>query len=305
LCAHVLARRGELDLDAAVGRYWSAFHRGTNRAITVATLLNHQAGLPGTSRPLALDDFADFEAMARAMEREPVLWRPGTRHGYHAMTFGWLVGEVVRRVAGRSLGSFFRSEIADPYGIDLSIGLDATAESRTARTLMQDLGVHALGPRFAAAVAIRKCPQVARANSIRALLVPGACDKREVSTAEIPAVNGVTNARGLARMYATIASLETGVLDGDQLSRMGATESAGGDAVMLEPSRFSSGFGKAGLGRTGLNGSGGLILSEPAFGHSGLGGSVGFVDPVAQIVFGYVTNRDPGVGRTRATEAKS
>src|SRR5262249_16385591 len=132
LCAHLLAARGELDLDAPVVTYWPEFGQAGKERITVALLLSHQAGLPAIRERLPQDAFYDWDLMVSALEREAPFWEPGTRNGYHALTFGFLVGEVVRRVSGRSLGTFFHDEVATPLGLDFWIGLPEDQEPRVA-----------------------------------------------------------------------------------------------------------------------------------------------------------------------------
>src|SRR5262245_22180171 len=117
LCAHILASRGLLDLDAPVVQYWPEFGQQGKNSITVAMLLAHQAGLPAVREPLPQGAFYDWDLMVGSLAAEAPFWEPGTRNGYHALTFGFLVGEVVRRVSGRSLGTFFRDEVAAPLGL--------------------------------------------------------------------------------------------------------------------------------------------------------------------------------------------
>lgn len=296
LCAHILADRGELDFDSPVGRYWPAFGDVDRAAVTVRMLLNHQAGLAGVRRPVSHDELIDFDRMVHLMEGEKPLWRPGTRCGYHALTFGWLIGEVVRRVSGETVGRFFRREVADPLGLDLYIGLPVEQEHRVATSLYADNAGSVVAGSFEEAMRAGEPIQIAVANSYAGLLDPGGCDAPGVHAAEIPAANGITNARGLAGMYAPLSV--GGELDGtrvvgeQQLVQMIATESATMcEVVGLEPFRCSAGFEKASVGRVAIRGGGGLTLSEAAFGHSGFGGAVGFADPSARLAFGYAMNR--------------
>jgi len=136
LCAHVLAGRGALDLDAPVCRYWPELAAAGKDRITVRMLLNHQAGLPAIERALPPDAIYDPGALTAALAEQAPSWEPGTEHGYHAMTFGWLVGEVVRRVSGRTVGRFFHEEIAGPLGLDFWIGLPEDQEARVAAVRM-------------------------------------------------------------------------------------------------------------------------------------------------------------------------
>jgi len=133
LCAHLLASRGKLDLDAPVAQYWPEFAQGGKEAIPVKMLLNHQAGLPAIREFLPPGAFFSWEGMVQYLERQEPWWKPGSQHGYHALTFGWLVGEVIRRISGKSLGTFFREEVAEPLGLDFWIGLPEEHEHRTAQ----------------------------------------------------------------------------------------------------------------------------------------------------------------------------
>jgi CubicO group peptidase (beta-lactamase class C family) len=287
LCAHILASRGLLDLDAPVARYWPEFSRAGKDAITVKMLLNHTAGLPGIREPLPPGAYYDWDLMTGRLAAEAPFWEPGTRHGYHAMTFGWLVGEVVRRISGRSLGAFFRDEVAGPLGLDFWIGLPEAIEPRVAPIISgeppaRDAPPRSLPPLF-----------------LPALLNNGGYqpDSRAAHAAEIPAVGGVTNAHGLAGIYAPLAcgGALGGVhlVDRDTLARMGAVSSAGEeDAVLLLPLRFTLGFWKAiDHRRLSAERQASMIVSEEAFGHPGAGGSVGFADPRAGLAFGYTMNR--------------
>jgi CubicO group peptidase (beta-lactamase class C family) len=218
------------------------------------------------------------------------------------LTFGWLLGELIRRITGHSVGKFFADTVARPLDLDFWIGLPEAEEPRVATTVMT-LGA-SINPEFDAALAGGECEQVSAANSLGGFLAPGGCDAPGAHRAEIPAANGVTNARGLARMYGGLMDDVPGVkalqIHSRQLAQMGATESAGFDAVSLTPTRYSAGFEKAAPGRVALLGGPGLILSEPAFGHSGLGGSVGFADPDIGLSFGYTPNRHPVVGEAES-----
>ncbi len=132
LCAHILASRGRLDLDASVATYWPEFAQAGKSEIPVTMILNHQAGLPAVRTPLPQGAYANWDLMVNALAKEEPFWEPGTRNGYHALTIGWLVGEVVRRVSGKSLGTFFQNEVAKPLGLDFWIGLPEDKEPRVA-----------------------------------------------------------------------------------------------------------------------------------------------------------------------------
>jgi CubicO group peptidase (beta-lactamase class C family) len=305
LCAHILASRGELDLDAPVRKYWPEFAAEGTEGITPRLLLNHQAGLPGLSEPVTPGDLLDFDLMAARMTRELPRWRPGTRYGYHALTFGWLVGEVVRRVSGETVGSFLRANVTEPLGIDFWIGLPAGDEHRVATTVGPNPGAQGFSPQFEAALARREPIQVAAVNSLGGLFEPGGCDAPGVHAAEIPAVNGIASARSLAGLYCPLSlggrHGDVVLVDQNQIAQMTATESAAfEECVFFGASRHSAGFFKASPGRQALLAADGLALSEAAFGHPGQGGTVGFADPVARFSFGYVMNRHPVAGESEA-----
>jgi CubicO group peptidase (beta-lactamase class C family) len=299
LCAHVLVSRGDLDLDAPVATYWPEFAKNGKDAITVRMLLAHQAGLVGFREPIPDAGYLDWDLIVgRLAEMEP-LWEPGARHGYHALTFGHLVGELVRRVTGQSIGSFFRGEIGDPLGVDLWIGLPEEYEPRVAPTIPADLpGPNDPIPSFyrIALTDPSSIPATVVMHSGLAL-APGFIDTRAAHAAELPAFGGVGNARALARMYRVLAvgGAVDGVhlVDAEGLAAMGAVASATAlDATMCVPTRFSLGFCKSvDNHRRDPGDQDGVVMSEDAFGHVGMGGSIGFADPRARVSFGYTMNR--------------
>ena len=132
LCAHMLASRGQLDLDAPVAEYWPEFARNGKERTTVKMLLDHSVGLPALRTPLRADGCTDWDYMVEMLANEAPFWEPGTRNGYHMINFGWTVGEIVRRVSGKSLGTFFREQVAEPLGADFWIGAPEQVEARVA-----------------------------------------------------------------------------------------------------------------------------------------------------------------------------
>lgn len=303
LCAHILASRGLLDIDAPVVEYWPEFGRAGKENITVKMLLNHQAGLPHVRKPLHQGAYYDWDIMVHALEEQEPFWEPGIRHGYEFVVFGWLVGEVVRRVSGKSLGRFFQDELAQPLGLDFWIGLPEEIEPRVSKIIMFDFKQMMDTPFMRAALADTNSIQgLALFNDGGTLTVDGV-DSRAIHAAEIGGAGGITNARGLAGMYAPIAcggSLKNvNLVDGDTLARMSAVSSSTGqDMTLLIPIRFSLGFIKSHDNRRqppGMQDS--VILSEDAFGHPGAGGSIGFADPRERMSFGYMMNKmGPGLG---------
>jgi CubicO group peptidase (beta-lactamase class C family) len=293
LCAHILADRGELDLDAPVARYWPEFAGNGKDAVTVRMLLSHQAGLPAVRQELPPGAFYDWDLMTSALAAERPFWAPGLQHGYHGLTFGFLAGEVVRRITGMTLGGFFRQEVAGRLGLDFQIGLPEADEGRVARVIPQVPDPQHLSPMEQAAFTDPgSIPFLMLANS-GGYMAPGEADSRAAHAAELPSTGGVTNARGLAGMYRPLAGGGAPLVSEGTVRRMAATESAGTDATILLPTRWSPGFVKAVDNRRfGPNQS--VIYAEEAFGHPGIGGSVGFADPRARMSFGYTMNRHGG-----------
>jgi CubicO group peptidase (beta-lactamase class C family) len=287
-CLNRLADNGRVDLDAPVARYWPEFAQAGKERIPVRWLLSHRAGLPAVSKPLASDALLRWDVMAAALAEQEPWWEPGTRHGYHALTFGYLVGEVVRRVDGRSLGTYCREEIARPLQIDFHIGLDARDDARCAEMIAPMPPVpgapHAIptaapDPNSMAAKAMNNPAGAMRFSTV---------NSRAWRGAEVPAANGHTNARALARFYGALA--RGGELDGvrvlspAQIERCLNMESDGIDAVVGVPMRFGLGYRLTQpAGRYGPN--------PRTFGHTGAGGSLGFADPDAKVGFAYTMNQ--------------
>jgi len=298
LCAHVLAARGQLDLDAPAARAWPEFAKGGKDAITPRMLLDHQAGLAALRDPIPEGGLCDWDLVVDALAAMEPLWAPGTRNGYHALTLGHLVGEVVRRATGRSLGTVFRDEVAGPLGLDFWIGLPAEQEPRVAPMISPPMPAPGQPVAHFYAVALTDPASVPWMVVMHSggFLMPGAVNDRRVRAAEIPSANGVTNARGLAGMYRPLAL--GGAYGGVRLvpegavPAMGAISAAGLDATLLVPTRWATGFMKGVDNHRLPPGQDDcVILSEDAFGHLGNGGSLGFADPRARLSFGYTMNR--------------
>lgn len=289
ICAHLLAQRGELDFDAPVARYWPEFAAAGKQDIPVRWLLSHQVGLPVFDNPLTAEEFLAWEPPVKALAAQRPVWEPGTKHGYHSGTYGWLVGEVVRRISGKSLGTFFADEIAGPLGLDFWIGLPASEEHRVIPIVgidLQDVEVNDQ----ALTENRRKLLEASRdPNSFLnrpSTTTPLDMNSREFHAAEIPAGNGITDARSLARMYASlIGDGVDGVrlLNDETVERASTVQTAGRDQVLNIPTRFGLGFS--------LHSANISLGQDGAFGHSGAGGSLGFADPKAGIGFGYVMNK--------------
>ncbi|MBZ6290979.1 beta-lactamase family protein [Streptomyces olivaceus] len=290
--AHMLAERGALDLDAPVAKYWPEFAANGKADIPVRWLLSHQAGLITLDQPVPLNEALAWHPMAAALAAQRPQWTPGTAHGYHGRTWGWLVGEVIRRVSGRTPGRFFADEIAAPLGLDFFIGLPADQRDRVSRMVYQRPAIdlttvpaESVPEELREQVAAWRDPQ-SFSNRAYAVTDPAAIDfdSPEVQAAELPASNGIGTAHGLARMYAALIGEVDGVrlLASETLASATREQANGKDQVMLIPSRFSSGY----MLPTETN----PMIGPNSFGHTGRGGSLGFADPEHGIAFGYAMN---------------
>ncbi|MET9133961.1 serine hydrolase domain-containing protein [Streptomyces antibioticus] len=284
----LLHQRGELDLDAPVGAYWPEYKTAGKERTLVWHVLAHRAGVPALDRPLTPAEAADPDLGAAAVAAQAPAWEPGTDHGYHAQTYSWLTGELVRRVTGRSVGAWIADEIAGPAGADLWLGLPEAQRARVGRVGKID------APAPTGALRTRPKPAVTAAWTD-----PGSLTRRAFAAitplpdendpgyraAVLPASNGIATADGLARFYASLI----GEVDGGkrlftpetvELAR--GERSAGPDRVLVVHTRF-------GLGSM-LHGAASPLLSPASFGHPGRGGALGLADPESGLAFGYVTN---------------
>ena len=289
-CANLLEQRGLLDLESPVARYWPQFAQFGKEEIPVLFLLSHQAGLPAVDATLSPAEVQAWDPVIAALEAQPPFWEPGTAHGYHALTYGWLVGEVVRRITGRPVGAFFAEEIAQPLGLEFWIGLPEEQEHRVSPVI----GGVLPGGESAGAGAGFSSTLLARAlNVAGAFSDPGWANRPAWHAAEVPAANGITNAVSLSRLYAgLIGTVEDGpaepILTKDQVDRARTVRTFGADQVFA-----SVGFTmKQRIGQ-------GFWVSSPfspfggtgSFGHTGAGGSYGFADPENSLAVGYVMNK--------------
>jgi CubicO group peptidase (beta-lactamase class C family) len=284
LAMHMLAGQGLLNFDAPVSYYWPEFAQNGKSAVLVRHILTHTAGLPAPSMKVPDDAIYDWREMVRSLEQSELFWEPGTQCGYHAATFGWLNGEVLRRITGVSVGTFLRSQIAGPLGADVFIGLSPQEQARTAEIVPPQLLAYLV---FRAAIALGgKTPRgLAFSNPPRPLK---ATTTRRWQEAEIPSSNGHASARGLAQVYAPLA-LGGKVGEKRFLSEAGI-ELAGREQVNT----------KDVVAGTRVRRTLGFMLPEPeqgdprpmtAFGHPGMGGSLGFADPHNRLAMGYVMNK--------------
>lgn len=285
LCAHILADRGELDFDAPVAKYWPEFGAAGKDAIPYRWVLSHKSGLAGTRQPVTAQDFCDWQRMCGLLEEMEPWWEPGTEYSYHATTFGWLVGEPIRRITGTSFGSFFQREVAGPLGLDFYIGLPQSEDARTAEVHME-VPLTQLSPEDVAAI-----PEVVL-RSLDGAPSPADLLTRQWRGAEIPAANGHGTARAVARVYAALVA--GGTLDGvcilskEETERcregQGVMPDLFGRSLFLKLQETEWGLGYA-LNRLGIYGP-----NPKTFGHTGAGGSFGFADPENGLAVAYVTN---------------
>ena len=284
----LLHQRGLLDLDAPVGRYWPEFKALGKERVLVRHVLSHRAGLPVVDRPLTPQEALDPSRGAEAVARQALVWEPGTDHGYHALTYGWLVGELVRRVTGRGIGDWIAEEIAGPLGSDLWVGLPAEEAGRVGRVGRVDAPENAGGlrsrPKRSVVDAYEDPASLTRRAFAAITPFPDQNDPA-YRAAALPATNGIATADGLARFYASLI----GEVDGgprlftpETLAAARTEESAGPDRILVISTRFGLGYM--------LHGSSSPFLAPGSFGHPGRGGSLGFADPESGIAFAYVTN---------------
>src|SRR5208337_4902796 len=247
VCAHQLVSAGKLDLDAPVAKYWPEFAQAGKKDLPVRYLLSHRAGLPGVSKPLKDEDIYNWDTMASALAEQAPFWQPGTKHGYHAITIGWLVGEVIRRISGKGLGTYFRTEVAEPLGLDTHIGLDAKHDGRVTDILPAPPPEPGMPNLMEEAQKDPKGPTAAAFMNPPILTKPNVVNTRAWRGAEIGGANAHTTARSLARMYGALA--RGGEVDGyrivrpESLERFWAEQSFGPDQTLMQmPTRFSMGF---------------------------------------------------------------
>ncbi|MEU8952989.1 serine hydrolase domain-containing protein [Streptomyces sp. NPDC048518] len=296
LCAHLLADRGELDLDAPVARYWPRFAQAGKGDIPVRWLLSHRAGLIAPGEPLAPGTAYDWEKVTEALAATAPWWRPGTAQGYHAVTFGFLVGEVVRRVSGLSLGEFLRAEVTGPLGADVHVG---TPESEHGRCADLAPPVSATGGAGAARSTFGDAPKPPVGGLDEHPMAPvtlalhyvplGDVNSAAYRSAEIPAANGHATARGLAAVYAELACGR--LLSPGALERLRTRQSEEGEPdLVLGAATPLAETWPWGLGYM-LNQYGQAGPNPRAFGHGGMGGSYAFADPENHVSYAYTMNR--------------
>jgi CubicO group peptidase (beta-lactamase class C family) len=288
VCALLLWERGQLDIDAPVADVWPEFAANGKASVTTRQLMSHQAGLPAFDDPIAIEDCHDNDCVTARLAAQAPRWEPGTAHGYHALTYGWLVGEVVRRVSGRTVGRFFAEEVAAPLGLDTFLGLPPEHEHRVATLL--PMALDRLPPGFGldektmalVSSILDQSSLTFQTFSNPPLAMVEPFNSPELHQAEWPAAGGITTARSLSKLYGELACdrvLSSATLDAAQTPQVD-----GPDKVLVLRTVFGLGFALPSevvfYGPTGTG-----------FGHDGAGGSVGFADRRAKLGFGYVMNQ--------------
>jgi CubicO group peptidase (beta-lactamase class C family) len=278
LTALLIADRGDLDFDAPVARYWPEFAANGKDRVKVSHLMSHSAGLSGWKTPITQEDLYDWEKATSLLAAQAPYWEPGTAPGYHALTQGYLVGEVVRRITGRSLGTVFREEIAEPLGADFHIGLPASEDTRVAELIPPPPGQ---------AVGDGQQTELQANMSHNPGIDVSATRTRDWRGAEIPAAGGTGNARSIALVHTILAN--GGTAQGKRfMSEAGCRKALelqieGDDLILGRPSRYGLGFGLAG----------GIVpLPNPnSLFWGGYGGSLAIIDMDARTTFGYAMNK--------------
>jgi CubicO group peptidase (beta-lactamase class C family) len=281
LCAHILMDRGELDPDAPVARYWPEFAAGGKSGITVRQIMSHQSGLTGLLVPSTVSDYYDWDKITARLAGQEPLFPPGSTSGYQAITFGYLVGEVVRRITGQSCGRFFAKEIAGPLGADFFIGLPRAELGRCSE-------LQGVRPSEDEQAALAQAYASADPAALAALLNPSLtgdeANADEWRMAEIPAANGHGTALGLVTVFGTLTDGSGRLISAETLEAARTSQGRHTDLVLGLPLEFGLGFG--------LSGPEGHFGPNPAaFGHDGFGGSAVGADPEAGVAIAYVMNR--------------
>ncbi|MEX1106313.1 MAG: serine hydrolase domain-containing protein [Ilumatobacteraceae bacterium] len=282
-------QRGLISYDEKVSTYWPEFAAHDKGDATVAQLLSHQCGLIAPDGPITIEEALDWGTITSRLADTTPDWPIGSGHGYHALTYGWLAGELIRRTDGRTPGQFVQDEISKPLGVELWIGLPDDEEHRVSPLLGKPISTEAEDPAVQAMLEMFMGPQ---SRGGRALFLNGAFagdgtfNRRDVHAAEIPAANCITNASALATVYAATMTPMNGVQLLDpavrEIARTTVTPGGEGDLCLIMPTTFGMGFMTHGQFTP--------YAGPGSYGHPGAGGSVAFAQPERDLAFAYVMN---------------
>jgi CubicO group peptidase (beta-lactamase class C family) len=284
---HVLQEH-KIDIEEQVGEFWPEFARAGKEKITIAQLLSHQAGLAALDQKV---DILDYAAVINALEKQTPNWPPGTAHGYHARTFGFLIDELVRRIAGATLAEYWRKTLAEPLGLDLWIGLPEKENARVATIYAAKVSKGSAPQPFYFDVATKGTFANKVFNSPAGLQAVSAMNKPEIRALPFVSFGGIGSANALAKFYAMLAN--SGRIEDREfflaktMDWMETTLIDGRDQVFQIPTAFSAGFMKDSKSSERKR----FGRSSSAFGHPGAGGSNGFADSENKIAFAYVMNQ--------------
>jgi CubicO group peptidase (beta-lactamase class C family) len=284
IAAHLLAQEGRLDFDAPVTRYWPEFAAEGKGEMPVRWLFSHRAGLAAIDTPLDLDDVYAWDPVVSALAAQRPNWEPGSRHGYHAITYGWLAGEVIRRASGTTVGRFVAERVARPLGLEFWIGLPDAFNARVA-PLIPAPPPPPGGPADPFAVRLADPKTLLHRAFTNPAGMVVAANLPAFRAAEVPAINGIGTARALSRMYAACIGEVDGarLLNAQTAERALRPEAQGEDLVVGYETRYGTGFQLSFPSRP--------MAGDGSFGHYGMGGSVGFAHPARGLSFGYVMNQ--------------
>lgn len=293
LCLTSLVEERALELDASVADYWPEFAANGKAAITVRQLASHQAGLPAFDGTISLQDLGDWQLCVSRLAEQAPCWEPGSAHGYHAVTIGYLVGELIRRASGQTVGALFRERFGVPLSLDAWIGLPDDKLGRVV-PLVEPTPSNGVGAILADAEA---APETLTHRALANPPVNSAnFNDATVFAPEIPGVNGITDARSLARLYSTVVDGPLRRFSPAVVDEMRTAQVDGPDLVLVDqPTRFGVGFMLAAPREP--------MLGPGSFGHNGRGGSLAFAHPESGIAYGFVANRmviDPAPDRRNA-----
>ena len=288
-CVHQLADRGELDLQAPVARYWPEFGQAGKQDITLAMVLSHRSGAIGPREPMSWQQVTDWRFACEQIAAAEPWWEPGTAQGYHMTTYGFILGEVFRRVTGRTVGQYLRTEIAEPLGADIHIGLSPADQRRCAERVnkphMRDLLTDVNAPTHPTSLADHPKAGLAVAMGFSPDDEVSSYDLDLWRELEFPGTNGQVSALGLATFYNALAQEK--VLSREHMDLVRVCQGGLDTDLVLGPRVADHGWGLGYmLNQRHVNGPNPRI-----FGHGGLGGSFGFVDLEHRIGYAYVANR--------------